>query len=86
MKIVQLFKTDDGKTFEKRDDARKHEVEQEALGKLRNLLKASINSQLVRTGNVDNVLINILTDAAAVSEILLSFRKKQPKDEAKKAA
>lgn len=68
-----------GKEFEDAATARKFAVDDEALSALRLLLKASIESSLVQRGNVDNVLKNILGDAAAVSEILLTYRKRQPK-------
>lgn len=75
-----------GREFDTPLAARQFVVEQEALDKLRNLLKAAIDSSLTRQGNVDNVLKNILGEAAAVSEILLSYRKKQPKQVEAKAA
>ncbi len=89
MKIVRKFQTDDGQEFTDQVKARQHEVEQEALGKLRNLLKSAIDSSLTRQGNVDNVLKNIIGEASEVSAILSSYRKKQPKEtsaEARKVA
>jgi hypothetical protein len=85
IETVRKFKVD-GKEFDSEVDARKYAVEHEALGKLRALLNAAINSELVRKGNVDNVLRNILGEASAVSEVLSSYRKKQPKEVAAKAA
>lgn len=69
-----------GEEFNDAASARKFAIDHEALGALRLLLKASIDSSLVRQGNVDNVLKNILGDAAAVAEILLTYRKRQPKE------
>ena len=76
MKIVQVFKTDDGRTFDNRLEARKHEVGLETLQKLANLLKDSI-----QTGRPDSILRQILMENSAMSEILASYRKRLPKDE-----
>lgn len=69
-----------GQEFNDAASARKYAVDAEALNSLRTLLNVAINSDLVRKGNVDNVLKNILGDAAAVAEILLTYRKRQPKE------
>lgn len=79
MKIVSMFQTADGKQFNSRDDAKKHEVEYEAIDKLRNLLTSSISSELVRRGNVDNVLRHIILESAEVRAILQTYNKKLPK-------
>ena len=85
-KILKVSKYKvDGREFDTELDARKYAIEQEVLGKLRTLLKVAIDSSLTRQGNVDNVLKNIIGEAAEVSNILLTYRKKQPKSEAKAA-
>lgn len=73
MKIVQVFKTDDGKTFESRIDARKHEVTVEALAKLNEILKVSL-----ATGRPESVLRQLLMENSEVSAVLATYRKKQP--------
>jgi hypothetical protein len=80
MKVVSVFQTKDGKTFNDRSTAKKHESELESLEKLRALLSTSINSELVRRGNVDNVLRHILLESASVRSILQSHAKKMPKE------
>lgn len=82
---VSKFKVD-GKEFNEEIDAKRYAVEHEALGKLRQLLNAAIHSDLVRKGNVDNILKMILAESPAVSEVLSSYRKKQPKELVEKAA
>lgn len=82
---VSKFKVD-GKEFNAEIDAKRYAVEHEALGKLRQLLNAAIHSDLVRKGNVDNILKMILAESPAVSEVLSSYRKKQPKELVEKAA
>lgn len=85
-KILKVSKYKvDGKEFDTELDARKYAIEQEVLNKLRTLLKIAIDSTLTRQGNVDNVLKNIIGEAAEVSNILSTYRKKQPKSEAKAA-
>lgn len=85
-RVVQTKFKVNGKEFDSEIDAKKYAVEHEALGKLRELLNAAIHSDLVRKGNVDNVLKMILAEAPAVSEVLSSYRKKQPKELVAKAA
>jgi hypothetical protein len=80
MKIIQRFQTDDGKEFTDEVEARKHELELRTLSQLKDLLKPSIDSMLVRPGNVDNVLKNILLEAPEVVKIIQSYRKRQPRD------
>jgi len=80
MKVVSLFQTADGKQFVKREDARKHEAEMEAIDSLRRLFNASINSEMVRRGNIDNVLRHILLESANVRHILQTYNKKTPKE------
>jgi len=86
MKVVSLFQTADGKQFTNRDEARRHETECEALEKLKALLASSIGSELVRRGNIDNVLRHILLESVEVRGILASHAKKTPKQAAKAAA
>jgi len=86
MKIVPFYVTDDGKKFADKTDARKHEVETEALEKLRFLLKASIDSSLTKPGNADNVLRNILMESQEVRNILLSYSKKYPREQVEEVA
>ncbi len=81
MKIVSVFQTADGKQFTDRTAAKKHESELEAVEKLRALLSTSINSELVRRGNIDNVLRHILLESASVRTILQSHAKKMPKED-----
>lgn len=76
---VSKFKTADGKEFTSREEARQHQIEMAALQALRGLLKASIESSLTRSGNVDNVLKNILMEGQEIRNILLSYSKMQPK-------
>jgi len=78
MKIVQMFKTADGKTFDDRNKARQHEVDLEANEKLWNLLKVSFN-----TGRPEAVMRHILMENAEMSAILATYRKKSPKDASK---
>jgi len=73
MKIVSLFRTDDGKTFENKNDARRHEIELEALKKLGELLKTSL-----QTMRPDSVLKQILMESNEITAILSTYRKKQP--------
>lgn len=80
MKIVSVFQTADGKQFTSRTDAKKYESELEALERLRALLSTSINSELVRRGNIDNVLRHILLESADVRSVLQSHAKKTPKE------
>jgi hypothetical protein len=79
MKVISLFQTADGKQFTNRDEARQHETECETLAKLKGLLASSIGSELVRRGNIDNVLRHILLESASVRGILTSHAKKTPK-------
>jgi hypothetical protein len=76
---VSKFKTADGKEFTSREEARQHQVEQAALQALRDLLKASISSSQVRSGNVDNVLRQMLMEGQEIRNILLAYSKMQPK-------
>jgi len=80
MRIVQVYETDDGKTFGNRTLARQHEVTVEALNKLVELLASS-----VRTGRPDAILRQLLVEAPEVSTILMSYRKKFPKMESEAA-
>ena len=82
MKVVSVFQTVDGKQFDNRENAQRHEAECEALEKLRALLTSSINSELVRRSNIDNVLRHILLESVEVRTILASFTKKTPKQAA----
>ncbi len=86
MKVVSLFQTVDGKQFANKEDAKRHETELETLDKLRKLLQPSINSELTRRGNIDNVLRNILLESAEMRNILLAYGKKMPKEKAVEAA
>ena len=86
MKVVSVFQTADGKQFNNREDARRHEAECEALEKLRKTLTSSINSELVRRGNIDNVLRHILLESVEVRSILASYAKKTPKQQPAAAA
>jgi hypothetical protein len=79
MKVISVFQTADGKQFTDRDDAKKHEAELEAMDALRKILSTSINSDLVRKGNIDNVLRHILLEAADVCSALQTHKKKTPK-------
>jgi hypothetical protein len=81
MKVVSVYQTADGKQFNDREVARRHEAECEALEKLRITLTSSINSELVRRGNIDNVLRHILLESADVRNILASYAKKTPKQQ-----
>lgn len=86
MKVIPFYVTEDGKQFTCKVDARKHEVELEAVGVLRNLLKSSIESSLTRSGNIDNVLRHMLMEASEIRAVLQSYVKKMPKEERSKAA
>lgn len=86
MKIVSKFQTEDGKTFDSKQEALRHEAEYDALAKLRCLLNAAIQSELTRRGNVDNVLRNILMDSAEIRTILTAYNKKAPKEAVAAAA
>lgn len=74
MQTIQMFKTADGKTFDDRNVARRHEITLEALEKFQHILKESI-----ATGRPDSILRQILMEESAVSGVLQTFRKKQPK-------
>jgi hypothetical protein len=82
MKTVQLFVTCDGQQFVSKEDARKHEVQVEALNHLRLILKSAIDSSMTRQGNIDNVLKNILEEHNTIRGILLSYCKKTPRTKA----
>ena len=82
---LEKFKTADGKEFTSREQARLHQIELAALEALRGLLKVSIESSLTRTGNVDNVLKNVLMEGQEIRKILLSYSKMQPKKKAEAA-
>ncbi len=86
MKTVSMFQTADGKTFSNRDEARRHEAEYEAMEKLKKLLASSINSELVRRGNIDNVLRHIILESAEMRNILSTHAKKSPKQATESAA
>ena len=79
MKIVSVFQTADGKQFSDKDEARKYETELEAMTALRSLLSASIESQMARSGNIDNVLRQLLMETSEVRRILTTYGKKMPK-------
>jgi glutamate synthase domain-containing protein 3 len=79
MKTISVYVTDDGKQFQDRNDARAHEVHEEAVGKLRQLLQSAIHSTMCRQGNIDNVLRNLLMESQEVSNILNSYRRQTPK-------
>lgn len=79
MKIIKKYQTADGQEFTDEAAAKQHEVEINALSQLRQLLSISISSTKVRQGNVDNVLLHILSESATVNQILQSYRKKQPR-------
>lgn len=74
MKVVSVYQTDDGKTFETKEEARNHEVDMETLAKLRIALASSI-----QTGRVESVIKHLLVEAVAVGNILASYRKQQPR-------
>lgn len=76
--IIKLFQVG-GKTFSSMADAKRAEFELETIARLRNVLKEAINSVNTRTGNIDNVLIEMLSEEAAIREILLSYSKRKPR-------
>lgn len=78
MKVVQVFQTEDGKNFNDRTEARRHEVTIEAFNALKALLASSM-----ATGRPEAVLKQMLIVSGEVQPILASFRKKWPKDAAK---
>jgi dsDNA-binding SOS-regulon protein len=86
MKIMMVYQTADGKTFEDKEEAKRHELELDTINKLRSLLAASINSELVRRGNIDNVLRQMLLEHAEVRNILQSYNRKMPKIETAEVA
>lgn len=74
MKVVSLFQTDDGKTFETKEEARQHEIEVEAVNKLKTVLASSIN-----TGRVEAVLKHLVVEYAVVRAILSNYGLRLPR-------
>lgn len=71
-----------GKIYTSLAEAKAAEVDINAIAQLRHLLKDAINSVNTRTGNIDNVLTEILSEHEAVRAILLSYSKKKPRKKA----
>jgi hypothetical protein len=74
MKLVQLFQTEDGKTFSNRDEAKAHEANLQGIKELSILLAGT-----VKTGRVEAVLQHLLMESTEVSAILNRHRKRLPK-------
>ena len=74
MIVVQRFQTDDGVVFDCRTKARRHEVAQEAIEKIKTLLASS-----VQTGRPEAVIGQLVLEADSIAKILQSYRKKTPK-------
>jgi dihydropteroate synthase len=81
MKTLQVYETSDGKRFEDKTAAKRHETELEALELLRSILDTSI-----KTGRPESILRHVLLEAADVMEVLRTYQRKQPKTKAPLAA
>ena len=69
MKLVKVYQTADGKTFDNRRDAANHETKIEIEKKLREVLRISLS-----TGRPESVLKEIIEEAVAVRGILQSIK------------
>lgn len=74
IKIVQVFKTEDNRTFDTREAAQTHEVTTEAIKSLAAILFASM-----KTGSPEAMLKEILLENQHVSDVLTRYRKRMPK-------
>jgi hypothetical protein len=84
MQKITAFKTCDGQTFERSEDARAHEARLKFMENLSKILASSI-----RTGRVDSVIRHIAECPSEVAEAITSYRKSLPrikKEEQKLAA
>lgn len=69
MKLVKVYQTEDGKTFDNRSEATRHEVAIQIEKKLMEILKVS-----VRTGRAECVIKEMIEEAAAVKTVLQEIR------------
>ena len=80
IKRVVLFQTEDGKNHATEQEAKTHDLQNEALSLLQVLLRPAIN-----TGRTDAILKLLVAEEVAVREILAGLHKRLPK-QAKQAA
>lgn len=74
LKKVTKFETSDGKLFDDPNDAKTHEAGLELGKQLRAILAESI-----RTGRPDAVVGQLVMEATAVTQALISYRKRLPR-------
>lgn len=81
MRLVKVYQTEDGKTFDNRSEAVLHEAKTQIEKRLMEVLKIS-----VRTGRPECVVKEIIEEAAAVKAILQEIKIPKNKNVTVKAA